>query len=947
MAINRNWKNWKRGIAGFFLTLLVLAAEAAVAQGPPTHIGPTNNKVDVRVDPLLRWNGVAGATGYDWQVYQGTNLIKSGNNIQATSARITLSYGTEYRWRIRARVLPNNNPWSGYWTFTTVGLVPPPHVSPANGATGLPLNVTIQWGGVAGATGFDWQIYKGAALVQSGNNVATNQATYTLEANTTYTWRTRARVAPNNNPWSTPWSFTTLGPTPPAHVSPANNSTVGDPTAVTIQWGGVAGATGYDWQIFDGATVVASGNNIQTTSASATLAPAKRYTWRARARILPNDNPWSSPWAFFTPALTPPQHLSPPDQSTTSEPTSVTIRWGGVEGATGFDWQVHLAGNVVASGNNVATNQATVTLQHATTYQWRIRARVIENNNPWSGFWSFTTAALIPPDHLAPPNHSTTNHPINVTIQWGGAAGATGFDWQIYEGESLVTSGNNVATNQVTRALEPETTYRWRIRARVAPQNNPWSEYWTFTTAALRPPEHRFPPDGSEGLPIRVMLDWDPRDGATHYDLQVRRDGQSEPEIDLNRHPGTETTVTLIGNRKYFWRVRARVAENDNPWSEEWSLETNIPVTGVLATISGDPQLQPLEEEDPSGPEDPGYIGIIPDPVDFGTVIIPTGADASLNGFELDQIEPALGQPDFEYIETTGALRIFKPGPYRMTVRPYYDNGSERVYQPPFSVEFQVAKLRPIIDWPAPSPIVYGTPLSAEELSATARPIEGFTYGGTFSYSYVPPGEVEMVQIEVGDQLPAGTHGILCSFSPSDLSLARPPTFPTGRHLEVTPAPLIIRAPDTIREEGLSLADLRPVYIGLVNGDSPDSIDSAPGLMSDSGLGPDLQPGTYTLEVTGGADPNYTITRESGTLTITSTPDTLEELSLHVRTTDSEREISWTHRPGLVLHQSTDLKNWIPVDGVASDGNQRRYSFTPGDPDLPGRIYFLLRQPNQ
>jgi len=67
------------------------------------------------------------------------------------------------------------------------------------------------------------------------------------------------------------------------------------------------------------------------------------------------------------------------------------------------------------------------------------------------------------------------------------------------------------------------------------------------------------------------------------------------------------------------------------------------------------------------------------------------------------------------------------------------------------SVTIDVLKATPVVTWATPAPIVYGTPLSATQLNATAN------VAGTFTY--LPA---------LGTQLDAGTHTLSVHFTPSD-----------------------------------------------------------------------------------------------------------------------------------------------------------------------------------
>lgn len=81
----------------------------------------------------------------------------------------------------------------------------------------------------------------------------------------------------------------------------------------------------------------------------------------------------------------------------------------------------------------------------------------------------------------------------------------------------------------------------------------------------------------------------------------------------------------------------------------------------------------------------------------------------------------------------------------------------------PVLATLTIDKARPQVTWPAPEPIVYGTPLPASSFDATAN------VAGAFIYSH-----------QVGDILPGGSHHLTLSFTPDD----------TANYEILTPAPL-------------------------------------------------------------------------------------------------------------------------------------------------------------
>jgi hypothetical protein len=88
----------------------------------------------------------------------------------------------------------------------------------------------------------------------------------------------------------------------------------------------------------------------------------------------------------------------------------------------------------------------------------------------------------------------------------------------------------------------------------------------------------------------------------------------------------------------------------------------------------------------------------------------------------------------------------------------------------------------------------------------------------------------------------------------------------------VLPATLFITANDLSMTYGGALPSLTASYEGFVNGDTPASLTTQPMLSTVPASSP---VGTYAIDVSGAVDPNYTIFRLSGTLSITPAPLTI------------------------------------------------------------------------
>ena len=162
------------------------------------------------------------------------------------------------------------------------------------------------------------------------------------------------------------------------------------------------------------------------------------------------------------------------------------------------------------------------------------------------------------------------------------------------------------------------------------------------------------------------------------------------------------------------------------------------------------------------------------------------------------------------------------------------------------TVSLIVDKATPTITWNTPGAIAYGTPLGTTQLNATTN---GF---GTLVYV---PGLGTLLEAGVGQTLQVAVPES-ANFEAATASVS----------INVNPAPLTITADDQQRAPGESNPLLTARFSGFVNGDT--TLATLPALSTPANYS--SAPGTYPITVTGGADPNYSVTRVNGVLTIAS-----------------------------------------------------------------------------
>ena len=187
-----------------------------------------------------------------------------------------------------------------------------------------------------------------------------------------------------------------------------------------------------------------------------------------------------------------------------------------------------------------------------------------------------------------------------------------------------------------------------------------------------------------------------------------------------------------------------------------------------------------------------------------------------------------------------------------------------------FEIGAPGGKTKPVITWPAPAAITYGTGLGGAELDATTN------VAGTFSYSPVS-----------GTVLPAGSQMLSSTFTPSDPGVYSSVT--TTVPLTVNKALLTVK--ETPPQAGSSvftvgygdnapyLSDLYTIT-GFVNGDGFSVVSGLPTVSIAWPAQPNV--GTYPLTIGVGtlAAANYSFTGVGGPIGVTADPLDIKPVSL-------------------------------------------------------------------
>jgi|GEM_PF-6571428 len=211
----------------------------------PRNPQPGNNEKLVPTNVTLKWESTdPDGDKVTFDLYFGTNsnppLVKSNIDVSNYTPG-QLNYNTTYYWKVVAKDNKGATTEGPVWNFTTTHAPPtiPSKPEPSNGATNVPLTLTLKWESTSNLA-LKYDIYFGTDSNPPiyAKDVQTNRYTITnLKSGTTYYWKIIAKDERNISVEGPIWKFTTINnpPSIPKLIKPANEST-GVKTEIELSW---------------------------------------------------------------------------------------------------------------------------------------------------------------------------------------------------------------------------------------------------------------------------------------------------------------------------------------------------------------------------------------------------------------------------------------------------------------------------------------------------------------------------------------------------------------------------------------------------------------------------------------------------------------------------------------------------------------------------------------
>ena len=303
---------------------------------------------------------------------------------------------------------------------------------------------------------------------------------------------------------------------------------------------------------------------------------------------------WKTPlFSVITPAV----NLLVPSDGAASQPTSLTLRWNRVVGASSYQLQLGtdpgFTTTIVDNGTLTDTTSQVQGLVTGVIYYWRVRAISPAVQGVYTVPFSFTTVLAIPgvPTLIAPAD-GAPSLPVSITFHWSTVTNIIGYHIQVSSDpqfNTLFVNDSTVSdTMRLVSGLSHNTTYYWRIRTVNTGGRSAFTVPYTFTTIVIMPnvPALVYPVDGSASQSTALNLRWTQVTSSNAYQVQLSSDAQFSTLV-LNDSTVTDTTKLVSGldhNTTYYWRIRAYNAGGVSAFTTPFSFSTVVamPSTPML-----------------------------------------------------------------------------------------------------------------------------------------------------------------------------------------------------------------------------------------------------------------------------------------------------------------------------------------------------------------------------
>lgn len=415
----------------------------------------------------LTWTKVSGAKGYDVEKLSGKKWEKV-KEVKTNSYSLTkLTTGTTYKYRVRAFVKKafSKKTYGSY--SATLSVKPmPAKVTGVKKSSVTYNSAKLSWKKVAGATGYQVQVYKNKKWTNLKKVTATSYTVTKLTTNTTYKYRVAAYRTVKKKTYTGSYSAT-VSVKPALTQVKGLKATVASPSSVKLTWTKASSGGNYQIQQYNASkktwkTIKKQSGTSYTVSK---LTPGTTYKFRVLAYATVNKKTYTGKASATVSAKPAVPNVGSFKKGTVTA-TSVSFSWAAAKNASGYSFEFYKNGKWAKTDVKNKTSYTVSGLTASTAYQARVKAYyTLSGKKYYSPSYSSTVKVTTAPDQVKGLKAEAQSK--TATLTWTAVKGAQGYIVYKYD-ESAKTykSVQTVTTNKcVLTGLKIMTSYKCKVKA--------------------------------------------------------------------------------------------------------------------------------------------------------------------------------------------------------------------------------------------------------------------------------------------------------------------------------------------------------------------------------------------------------------------------------------------------------------------------------------------------
>ncbi|CAM4112577.1 BspA family leucine-rich repeat surface protein [Zobellia roscoffensis] len=571
-----------------------------------TLITPTNGAVDIALATNLEWNASANADGYKLTVLASSS---TANNItdEDITAGTTYNFANDFEQgeTVTVTIIPYNSVGDAIGCTSesfTIKAVPncTNLITPANGATDVAVNTTIEWTSITDADGYKLTVN---ASTSTANNVTELDITTGTTYNFTNDFEQGETVTVTLVPYNTAGdaigctseSFT-IKPVPTCTnlITPANGTT-DVAVATNIEWNAASNANGYKLTVTASSSTANNVTNLDiTTGTTYNFTNDFEQGETVTVTLVPYNEVGDAIGCTaetFTIKSVPlcTNLIAPLNNAVVTEVSEIT--WNTATNADGYKLSI--------TGSNTTANNQTDLIVTGNSHTFSddfapgeiVTVSIIPYNEVGDAIGcsseSFTVRPIPPCTNLMSPLNNATEVSVLTDISWNPSFDADGY--RISVGTSL--NGTDIVNNEDVASL---TNYTFAedlpseslIYVSIVPYNSSGDAIGctseSFETEIIVPACSQLssPFNGENEVPLESSISWEEVEKTDGYRLSL---GTSPGGTDIvnNLDMGTNTNYTPIEEYPFDTQIYVTItpynSKGDAIQCEEQSFTTVIP----------------------------------------------------------------------------------------------------------------------------------------------------------------------------------------------------------------------------------------------------------------------------------------------------------------------------------------------------------------------------------